>query len=323
MKNQINLLTVVLVFGISAVGNGQEASGGFAGPFLQYSVTPRASGMGNAYTAVSDDISAVFFNPGAVAQLQKLTIGGAYRDLSLQRSLQQLAVSFPVRSEAVIALSAEMASMGDIMGRNSRGEPTGNLDNIDAMFGVTFSRRFSKYFTAGGDVRYYYKKLVNTKANSAGFDFGSMIHLTRKGGLPRDGKIDLVRFAFVVRNIGAKYPWNTGDYWSKEGLLGTSVTESVPLAVKVGTSVLFLNSKLLLAVDGEKDEHKKLTGYAGVEYKLVEEVALRAGLSQGKPTFGAGFKVPMQKVDARIDIAVQQALNIGGWESIFGLSVGI
>jgi hypothetical protein len=322
MKMKILSLIIAATMSFASVSFGDDI-GGYAGPYLQYSVTPRATGMGNAYTAVSDDIAAVFFNPGAVAQLQKLTVGGAYRDLSLQRSLQQLAVSFPVRGEAAIALSAEMASMGDIIGRNTRGEPTGTLDNVDAVFGVTFSRRFSRFLTAGGDVRYYYKKLVNTKANSAGFDFGTMIHLTRKGGLPIDGKLDLVRFAVVVRNIGAKYPWNTGDYWSQEGQLGTSVTEKIPVAVKLGASVLLLNSKLLLAVDGEKDEKKAIKGYAGVEYKIVEEVALRTGLSQGKPTFGAGFKVPVQKVDARIDIAVQQAINIGGWESIFGFSVGI
>jgi len=54
----------------------------------------------------------VFFNPGAAAQVQRVTVGGAYRDLSYQRSLQQLAVLFPVRGEAAIGISAEMASMG-------------------------------------------------------------------------------------------------------------------------------------------------------------------------------------------------------------------
>jgi len=54
--------------------------------------------------------------------------------------------------------------------------------------------------------------------------------------------------------------------------------------------VLFLQSKLLLAVDGELDEHRGALFYGGGEYRLVEQVALRAGLSQGKPTFARASK---------------------------------
>ena len=322
MKKQFLTL---LIGALLCIGGSLKAEdiGGYAGSYLQYSLTPRATGMGNAYTAVSDDIAAVFFNPGAVAQLQKLSVGAAYRDLSLGRSLQQLAVSFPVRGEAALGLSAEMASVSDVVGRNTRGEPTGNLDNLDAVFSIIFSRRFSRFFSAGGDVRYYYKKLETTKAYSAGFDVGAMVHLKPEAGLPRNSKINLARMAFVVRNISAKFPWNTGDYWQPQGARGTSVTENVPLLVKVGASVLFMNSKLLLSVDGEKNGKQNFRVYTGGEYWIVEQAALRAGLARGKPTFGLGVKIPAKKVDARIDIAVEQARNVGGWESIFGLSIGI
>jgi hypothetical protein len=321
MKTNITIMLVALLLGLSATALAEEA-GGYAGAYLQLSMNPRATGMGNAYTAVSDDISAVFFNPGAAAQVQRVTFGGAYRDLSYQRSLQQLAVLFPVRGEAAIGVSAEMASMGDIIGRTSRGEATGTLDNMDAVFSVVFSRRFSRFFSVGGDVRYYYKKLETTAANSAGFDVGGMLHLKPEAGLPSGSPIDLLRLAAVVRNIAAKYPWSTGDYWGKYGYYGTAHSDKVPVLVKVGASVLFLKSKLLLAADGEVDEMRGVRGYFGGEYKLVEQASLRAGLSHGKPTFGVGFKVPVGKIMPSIDIAVEQEQNLGGWESIFGFSLG-
>lgn len=322
MKTNITITLVALLLSLSAATFAQE-DGGYAGAFLQLSMNPRATGMGNAYTAVSDDISAVFFNPGAAAQVQRVTFGGAYRDLSYQRSLQQLAILFPVRGEAAIGVSAEMASMGDIIGRTSRGEPTGTLDNMDAVFSVVFSRRFSRFISLGGDVRYYYKKLESTTANSAGFDVGGMLHLRPETGLPAGSPIDLLRLAAVVRNIAAKYPWSTGDYWGKYGYYGTAHTDKVPMLAKVGASVLFLKSKLLIAADGEVDEKRGVRGYFGGEYKLVEQASLRAGLAHGKPTFGIGFKVPMGKVVPSIDIAVEQAQNLGGWESIFGFSLGL
>jgi hypothetical protein len=321
MKKKTMLTMAALLMGLFVTIHAQE-NGGYAGSYLQISLNPRATGMGNAYTAVSDDISSVFFNPGASAQVQRITMGGAYRNMSYQRSLQQLAVLFPVRGEAVIGFSAEMASMGDVIGRNNRGEPTGTLDNTDAVFSIIFSRRFSRFFTTGGDVRYYYKKLATTKANSAGFDVGGMLHLKPGAGLAEGSPINLLRIGAVIRNISAKYPWNTGDYWSTQGGLGTMHTDDVPVLVKVGTSALVLKSKLLVAVDGEVDAKRGSRLYAGAEYRLVDQAALRAGLSHGQPAFGAGFKVPIGKMAASIDIAVEQAQNIDGWESIFGLSLG-
>jgi hypothetical protein len=322
MKKNITIMLIALLLGLFATAFAEE-NGGYAGAYLQLSMNPRATGMGNAYTAVSDDISAVFFNPGAAAQVQRVTFGGAYRDLSYQRSLQQLAILFPVRGEAAIGISAQMASMGNIIGRTSRGEPTGTLDNMDAVFSVVFSRRFSRFISIGGDVRYFYKKLETTTSNSAGFDVGGMLHLRPEAGLPVGSPIDLLRLAVVVRNIAAKYPWSTGDYWGKYGYYGTAHTDKVPILAKVGASVLFLKSKLLLAADGEVDEKRGVRGYFGGEYKLVEQAALRAGLSHGKPTFGIGFKVPVGKITPSIDIAVEQAQNLVGWESIIGFSLGL
>lgn len=321
MKTTLRFLIVAAITLLSVSSINAADYGGYAGAFMQLSVHPRATGMGNAFTAVSDDISGVFFNPGAVAQVQRISVGGAYRDLSLGRSLQQVAVLFPVRGEAAIAFSGEMASMSGIMGRDERGVQTGELDNLDAVLAITFSRRFSRYLTLGGDVRYYHKKLESTSSYSAGFDIGGMVHLDREL-LALDGPIDLLRFGAVVRNIAAKYPWNTGDYWAEQGELGSDITDKVPISVRAGASVLFLKSRALLSVEGEKDEQKSVKLHAGGEFYIVPQLALRGGISAGEPTFGVGFKVPVNRLDARLDIAIEQAPNIGGWETIAGFSVG-
>jgi hypothetical protein len=292
--------------------------GGYAGAYLQLSVNPRATGMGNAFAAVSDDVSGLFFNPGAAAQLKRISFGGAYRVLSMDRSLQQLAIIFPVRDEAAIGFSAEFASMGGIQGRNRLGDPTGELDNLEGVFSITFARRFSDILSLGGNARYYYKKLENTAAYSAGFDIGSMIHLKRGETLPAEFPVELLRLGAALRNVSAKYPWGTGDYWQTQGSLGSDVTDEVPLAGIVGVSVLTMNSKLLLAVDVEKTEHKSIKLYAGAEYRMNRYAALRSGLAQGRPTFGGGFFINLGKIDMQIDIAVEKAQNVGGWETIVG-----
>lgn len=310
------LLSCVLLFSLAAA----DDYGGYAGAPLEISLSPRATAMGNAYTAVSDDVYGLFVNPGAAAQLQRLSFGGAYRDMSHDRSLQQLAVLIPVRGEAAIGFSGQMATMGKIIGRTPGGVPTEELDNLDAVLSLTFSRRFSRFLTLGGDVRYYYKKLENTTSYSAGFDVGGMVHLERESTLPEDGFLDLLRFGAVVRNLAAKYPWNTGDYWNQQGKLGTSVTDNVPFIIKAGFSALFYERKALLAVDVEKHEKRSLKINAGAEYRVAHPLALRAGLAGGKPAVGVGFYVPIKEMEVRIDLAVQEEQNLGGWETIVGLT---
>jgi hypothetical protein len=292
--------------------------GGYAGAYLQLSVQPRATGMGNAYTAVADDASGLFFNPAAASQVKRFTFGGAYRVLSMDRSLQELAVVFPVRGEAAIGFSAELASMSGIEGRDRIGNPTGELSNLDAVFSVTFARRFSHLISIGGNARYYHKKLETTTAYSAGFDLGGMLYLGKDDVLPDNIPVDLLRIAFVIQNIAAKYPWKTGDYWQGQGLLGSDVTDNVPVKVVLGTSGLLLDSRLLVAVDGQVAEHKSVKINTGLEYRPVYYAALRTGLSQGRPTFGLGLFTRIGEIEMEIDVAVEKSQNLDDWETIVG-----
>ncbi len=294
--------------------------GGYAGAYLQLSVQPRATGMGNAYTAVADDASGLFFNPAAASQIKRFTFGGAYRVLSMDRSLQQLAVIFPVRGEAAIGFSAELASMSGIEGRDRVGNPTGELSNLDAVFSVTFARRFSKLISIGGNARYYHKKLETTTAYSAGFDIGGMLYLSKDDILPEGVPLDLLRIALVIQDITAKYPWKTGDYWQEQGLLGSDVTDNVPATVVAGASGLLLDSQLLLAVDGEMTQHKSVKINTGLEYRPVNYAAFRTGLAEGRPTFGLGLFTRLSKIEMEIDVAVEKSQNLDGWETIVGSS---
>lgn len=318
--NRRCLMPAVVLLALMASAAMATDYGGYAGAYLQLSVQPRATGMGNAYTAVADDASGLFFNPAAASQIKRFTFGGAYRVLSMDRSLQQLAVVFPVRGEAAIGFSAELASMSGVQGRDRIGNPTGELSNLDAVFSVTFARRFSKLISVGGNARYYHKKLETTTAYSAGFDIGGMLFLGQDDILPDNIPVDLLRIALVIQNIAAKYPWKTGDYWQEQGLLGSDVTDNVPVSVVVGASGLLLDSRLLLAVDGKVTEHKSVKINSGLEYRPIYYAAFRTGLAEGRPTFGLGLFTRISKIEMEIDVAVEKSQNLDDWETIVGSS---
>lgn len=311
MKRLLSYLVVFLL--VSALPLQAEDYGGYAGAFLQLSVQPRAAAMGNAYTAVADDATGLFFNPAAATQIKRFTFGGAYRDMSLDRSLQQFAVVFPARNEAAIGLSVELAGMSGIMGRTSAGVPTEELSNTDLVASVTFARKFTDYFALGGNARYFHKKLTDYTTYSVGFDVGALLTFDEMMLAGKAGPVQLLRIGAVVRNISAHYPWRIDS----EGL-GRDADDKVPLAVVLGVSALGLDRKLLLAADVEKTEYRSIKLNLGSELKVFEHAALRAGLAEGRPTFGLGLFSSFGKVDMEIDIALEEARNLGGWETIIG-----
>lgn len=65
-------ISCVLVLGATDV-NAQRVSkaGTTAAEFLKIGVGPRATGMGSAYVAVSDDATAMYWNPAGIAGIEK------------------------------------------------------------------------------------------------------------------------------------------------------------------------------------------------------------------------------------------------------------
>jgi hypothetical protein len=61
----LTLAVLLVPFGISAKPFGKVGTVGMQ--FLKLGVDARAIGMGEAYTAVTDDISSVFWNPAGLA----------------------------------------------------------------------------------------------------------------------------------------------------------------------------------------------------------------------------------------------------------------
>ena len=70
MNKKLNLL--VILFAIFLHLYGQRTIG--VGAHLKHGVSARAIGMGSAYTALSEDPSALYWNPAGLAQIKKFEL---------------------------------------------------------------------------------------------------------------------------------------------------------------------------------------------------------------------------------------------------------
>jgi long-subunit fatty acid transport protein len=73
------LFIIVLIITLPVLLMAQEGKLGTAGAqFLKIGLGARATGMAGAYTAVADNAEAIFWNPGALAQVESNDFSGAY-----------------------------------------------------------------------------------------------------------------------------------------------------------------------------------------------------------------------------------------------------
>jgi hypothetical protein len=272
------LLFFLLSFFFSIPAESETGEGGYAGSFLLLGMEARALGMGGAFVGVADNPACGLFNPAGAIQIQKHAFAASYRKMSLDRKMSWFSYFQPVRQEAVLGLSWINRGVGDVMGRDDRGVPTGNISNYENYISFTFARKMIDRLYLGLNMKYSQFNLANTSVYGIGFDFGVM-------GKPAKN----LRLGLMMENLGLKYRWASGEYWKQFGGTGTDTQERFPLNFKLGGSYLLLTDRLLISLQMDKNVEQKQRFFGGVEYQIIKELAGRMGYNDG--SFSAGFGV--------------------------------
>lgn len=277
--------------------------GGYAGAELRMGLGARAVAMGEAFGAVADDGSASFFNPAGAAWIEKRLFSASYRVLEFDRRQGYLSLIVPLQKEAGIGFFWVNSSIGEIVGRDDIGQPTGELKDHQNLFGFNFARRFTKRFSLGANIKYLQKVVAGVSAFSLAFDFGTQYKFKNfqmgNTTIPLAG----LKVGASVENIFARLSFNSGDYYGQFGSPGSSTTDTVPLNFRFGSSYLF-REQVLVSLEVEKNVKQKAFFHAGGEYTFRKILALRTGYSHGQVSFGAGIRQAVSPKQAvRLDYA--------------------
>lgn len=288
------LLTLIFSFNSSY----SATNGGYAGAFLRMGLGADAISQGDAYTARAANGFASYYNPAGLSFLKERTVAVSYSSLALDRSVNYLGLTFPLKPTAGLAVGWINAGVTDIDGRDYDGNHYDYLSFYDNAFTFAFSNKFSEYVAAGVGVKVLYglypKALEDDKAltaNGVGFDFGLMVkpHKTVSLGLQ-------------VRDINGKYGWDSSDFYSE----GTSKNDKFPRIYKLGAA-FFPNEEIAVEYDFEMSDKKALEHHFGLEYiipyKPGYDFMMRTGYDNDVPTFGFGFTFAIGSVKSRLDAA--------------------
>lgn len=170
--------------------------------FLKLGVDARAIGMGEAYTAVSDDISSVYWNPAGLAPAYQNQVFVSHTNWVAGIMQEYLAGTYTngVSTFAAYGTVLHMDDM-DVTEEDSFG-PTGEkFTNSSIALGLNYAQQFTDKFSAGLGAKYLRENLYEYAVNSYAVDFGSMYNTGWKN----------VKIGMALRNFGPDIRYRVDD----------------------------------------------------------------------------------------------------------------
>jgi hypothetical protein len=271
--------------------------------FLKLGVGARALGLGSAYTAVANDVTALHWNPAGLSQLNKKEIGAMHAELFADSRYDFFGYAMPILSSpqpstspnpslqrrGVIGVGAVYLTQGALEGRSESRAQTADFSASDLAITMGASRFVTRQVSLGMNLKIIQSKIAGFSSTGFAMDFGSLYHPSSLSSYP-------LTFGFAIQNVGSKMQFLEEGY-------------QLPLTLAGGVGYNLLKS-FLISADLKHQPYDSRTAFGiGTEFSPVSILSLRAGYitSAMRPTNSAnnGF--------------TEQISNLSG----LGLGVGL
>ena len=157
--------------------------------FVSFSQGIRSMAMGEAFTAVSDDATGIFYNISGFSFLEGFDSKIAIYDIYNQLAILSFGVAFPVKN---FGFGFGMSLWGDEQQRyDEYGEHTGTFSNTEILSAAGFSVKPLNYFSFGIGAKYLYSAFDKYTANGMLWDAG-MLYVPNQ----------FLKFGISIQNLG-------------------------------------------------------------------------------------------------------------------------
>ncbi len=301
------LLVAMLIAASAVAGTGVAK---YAGEFISLGVGGRALGMGGAFVALANDVTAGYWNPAGLSHIY-------YPQFTLMHDEQfgslvnydYGAVAIPFGASTSLGFSVIRLGVDDIPNTQNAGVDINNnltydpnlwtrvdpdrvtyFNAADWAFYFTYSKKQSDDFSYGANVKIIRRELGDASATGIGLDVG--VWYTPFENVQLGANLQDVTTTFLA--------WSTGR------------NELISPTMKVGSAYFIeaFGGRFAPAVDFDvRFENRKYASTAhigpvsfdlhtGLEYQFKNLVALRVGYSDVKQlTMGAGVRLPKLNID--------------------------
>lgn len=278
--------------------------------FLKIGVGSRASAMGDAFVAVANDASALYWNPAGLTQFKDDQLMFSHNMWVVDINHDFVGAVYHMDETNAFGVSFTSLSMQD-MPVTTEFQPFGTGDYFgfgDIALAVTYSRKMTEQFSFGGTVRYIEETLDKLKMRGVMIDLGTY-YWTGLG---------TTRFAVAVSNFG--------NQLAPDGqvvLIGKRSNSqwqafSPPTVFRIGFALEPYQDELnkitaSIQLNHPNDNSENLS--TGVEYSWKNTFYLRGGykfnVDEQNYSFGAGVYVPVSIANVTVDYAYSNFVRLG------------
>ncbi|MCX5801219.1 MAG: PorV/PorQ family protein [Candidatus Eisenbacteria bacterium] len=261
-------LVLAFVLGVSLWGNAY-AIGEAGAQFLKMGVGARACAMGEAYVAIADDATAIYWNTAGLAEIQSPQITAMQNFWLADMSYQYLGLVCPSRLGS-LGISAAYSSSGEIP-KYENFQREGEYSAYDAAGTIAYARRLMGSASYGVSVKFIQEKIEEESARGFGVDVGLLC---------APGILHGLKLGVAVNNMGP-------------GIKFIEKADPLPLSVRVGAA--YKTGPLLLAGDLGKPRDNDAYLCVGGELGIRDILALRAGYNSAN-SYSAGIGLKWRRV---------------------------
>lgn len=267
-----NLIIISLVIIYLPVYAQDKYTGITSSNFLKLEPGARQGAIAGAFSGIADDVYTINYNPAGLVQIGTISLTAMHNQWFQSIKYEYLGYAQKVWWGGVIGGNIVYFYTDDIPG--SRFSKQGTQETYekaddwtawDSCLTLSYAHPWSDKLSIGLNFKIIYEKIEQEDASTIAFDLGSFYKTP----------IDNLSFGLCIQNLGS-------------GLKFIQDKADLPINLKGGVCGRLLDDHLLIGLDINKPIDNSLNMRLGLEYWLIDVLALRAGY-RTDVDIGSGF----------------------------------
>jgi len=287
------ILAMLISTGTTLYAAGSAGTSG--ADFLEIGVGSRPLGMGEAFTAATDDINTIYYNPAGLGTMKYPVLQVMHQELILDSRFENISASFPLFN-GYMGISNSVFWVPPFDKIDIDGNTAGQVSFYNMSLTTAYGQSLG-FMEVGVSLKYIYQKIDTLNLHSGAVDIGIMKRLYMFS--PFDAPIRNFVLGFSIQNVGTK---------AKE--------DPLPRTMRAGVSYYLtkwfgLNMDLIQYFIDPSDLYDFTYGFnesfrlnLGMEFTYLNLISLRAGYrfnDAGKYSLGMGFNYAVKNIGFAID----------------------
>ena len=287
---RLTLIGILILLILPGVVYGQAKVGTAGAQFLEIGVSARANGMGDAFVAVANDATAMYYNPAGLTQLYDRELVMTHMSYPAEMSYQFVGLAYPLtRFGGVLGFGFYMLNGGSF-DETTHEYPLGTGRTFGAReyaLGLSYGRNLTDRFSVGLTLKFIDELYEEERSSGWAADVGTSY----------DTGFRNFKISMVITNFGPDMTLVKDPY-------------PLPINFRFGGAIDVLETEKhrgIFAVEAQHPSDNLEKYNAGLEYRYGERYILRVGkrfnYDAGGLSFGGGLCLPLKEMELRVDYA--------------------